>query len=482
MNDKIEIPQRGENKMDKKKEFVRPNLTEETLGGVKLSKKIGSGGFGDVYISPDHNICVKVIFRGAFPAREYYERELESVQCISSCIRKHCGIMKFLGGGTGKFNASMPFVPHYIKKTKDFEMYPKFPVITEHMEYECRDWKKQKSQEFFFYLMMAADNLAKEPEYCPDTLENRCRRGRLEKMSDAEKIQVIGEIIDSLLFLYNLEVRNESNLGIARGKEIFHIAHGDIKPANIFFVNGHAQLGDIGATMRIDPTGLPSIGTLNFMLPRHERKELELRCVGDYFAYSVYSDIYALGKTAEYMMLNGREEDFSSPYSALSMIRDRLCSFHVDLNIRPRNVVNRLKEFKHRFIPEENLFENQSCYGTAASEIMLNTLYEFTRWWSIVDAESENRFRVTNPPSNWGHHSDVLLAERFSWNQNAEIREKVSAMLRDGQSDGRPILIYKLKRPRKLIVLSHSSAPFSPSEEAMRQLQQEIDKYTPDRG
>ena len=479
MNDKIEKPQLEKSETNEKQKFVRPDLTGETLGGIELSKKIGRGGFGDVYISPDHKSCVKVIFRGAFSSPESYERELNAVRCISSCVQRHCGIIKFFGGGSGEFNYREPFSPYYSDRTEDSEMYSKYPVIPGNMEWECQDWKDKKSQEFFFYLMLAADNLAKEPGYCPDTLENRWRLGRLEKMSERTKIRVIGEIIDSLLFLYNLKVENEFLSEFNQEREIFHITHGDLKPANIFFVNGHAQLGDMGATLQINPTELPLIGTPRFMLNEFERCELELKCGNDFFAYSVFSDIYALGKTARYMLQNGYEEDFSDRVSDLSMISDTLCSFHDDPDIRPENVVDKLKDFRHSCFPDKNLFGRQSCYGTPALAIELGNLYEFSRSWQIVEAESENRFLVTNHDFSWKGHADILLAERFPWDNEDEIRAKEPGMLRRGRIAGRPIMIYKLKCPRTLIVLSHRRAAISPSEEALQMLQREIARFNP---
>ena len=172
--------------------FTRPDLTGKTFGGVVLGKRIGGGGFGDVYISPDHKICTKVIFRDEFSSPESYERELNAVRCISTTLRQHCGIPKFLGSGRTNlnFNYAEPFHPCGGIRSEDSEAYEKFPVMPDSEEHDCARWKEEKSQELFYYFMLAADNLAEEPDYRPDTLENRCECGILERMSEDEKIWI----------------------------------------------------------------------------------------------------------------------------------------------------------------------------------------------------------------------------------------------------------------------------------------------------
>ena len=462
--------------------FSRPDLTGETLGGVVLDKKIGSGGFGDVYISPDHKICVKVIFRIAFSSWFSYERELTAVQCISSALKGHCGIVKFFGGG--RMNYLEPFGPFAIDPTPNFDKYKKFFVLTEFMEEDCREWREKhpRDSEFFFYLMLAADNLDKEPDYCPDTLENRCRRGILGKMSADEKIQVVAEIIDSLLFLYRLEVREEPDRfrlcrEPSRRGRIFHIAHGDIKPGNIFFVNGHAQLGDMGASLQIDPEMPPQIGTPMFMPPEFRQEELREKCGDDYFACSVFFDLIALAKTAQYMLLNGDGEEmpgfFEDPGSVLlADIASVLYSF--DSEASPDNVVEKLAGFRRAHLPRANHFRRHSYYGTTAPDIQVEDLHEFGSMWQIVEAESPDRFRVTNKATQWRQYPDILLAERYPAGAEAEIRERESGMLARNENDGLPLLIYQLKKSWKIIVLSHSTAPFTSSEEALRKLRDEI--------
>ena len=474
--------------------FQRPDLTGKTFGGVVLAKKIGGGGFGDVYISPDCKICTKVIFRGAFSSQESYERELNAVRFISSTLREHCGIAKFLGSGRTNlgFNYPEPFHPCGGVHTEDFRMYEKFPVIPDSMEQDCREWKEAQTQgqELFYYFMLAADNLEKAPEYCPDTLANRsvCKvRSRygirtggtiLKRMSEAAKIQVLAEIIDSLLFLYRLEVKNCSNWSRPDRKNIpvktiFHVAHGDIKPGNIFFVNGHAQLGDMGVTLQIDPETQPAIGTSGFMPQGFQKMELEKKCGDNCFAYSVFSDIFALAETARYMMRNGKKDFGPIPFSRLSELVDILASFGPGKSVGPDNVVDRLASFRRDEFPFENRFRHLSHYGTTAPDIPLNDLYEFSRMWQIVNAESPNRFLVENKASQWGRYADILLAERYPAEEETEIRKKEADMLSCNKSDGLPLLIYQLRQTGEIIVLSH---PFTPSEEARRELEDEISR------
>ena len=261
-----------------------------------------------------------------------------------------------------------------------------------------------------------------------------------------------------------------------RLSEILHIAHGDIKPANIFFVNGHAQLGDMGATLQIDPEMPPRIGTPGVMPPEFRQEELREKCGDDYFACSVFFDIIALAKTALYMLQNGDEEEmpaFLGPGSGrLSEIARILYSF--DSMASPRFVVDELERFRMKYFPSENRFQKLSYYGTTAPDIPVEDLHEFSCMWQIVEAESPDRFRVTNKATQWKQYPDILLAERHSAADEEMIREKETYLLRCNINEGLPLLIYHLKKTKRIIVLSHSTAKFTPSEEALRKLRDEI--------
>ena len=94
-----------------------------------------------------------------------------------------------------------------------------------------------------FYTMEIADNISPTPDsdYLPDTLANRINS---EKLSFESILEIFIDIADGIRHLHN------NNLG-----------HGDIKPENIIFINGHPKLADFGTLVTDKNTG-----TAGFML------------------------------------------------------------------------------------------------------------------------------------------------------------------------------------------------------------------------
>ncbi len=126
----------------------------------------------------------------------------------------------------------------------------------------------------FYYVMDAADNLIPEPDYLPDTLENRMKReGRIPP----QKVLEIAK-------------QTEERLRILHQKGFLHR---DIKPGNILFINGEAVPGDIGLL-----TGTPGstlAGTPGFLAPE---------AAAGLRPFAPQDDFYALGKTL-YCALTG---------------------------------------------------------------------------------------------------------------------------------------------------------------------------------
>ena len=432
-----------------KLENNRPDLTGKRLGGVVLHKHIASGGFGDVYISEDFNICVKVLFRESFSDPGLFYREVDAVKFISSCIRDYCGICKFFGGG--QFSLEEPFNPFAGNRSPHSTEYKKFPVVPER-------FRDDKINNVFYYLLMAADNLAEEQgEYIADTLGNRGRYGWLEYLSFDQKAAIIAQLLDSLLFMYQRIAENISDTDDFDENSL-RAAHGDIKPDNIFFVNGNAMLGDIGASMQIDDE-LPScVGTPLFRPAEAESRRLMEKCNGDFFAYAVFCDIFALGKVTAYLLANGDPDGECFEDHPLVEVKNQLLSFHCNNEITPRDVVAKLKYLRNKSFPYSNNFLNQSCYARKAPLVEVADEQTFFSEWQIAEKIKEDVFFVRKSLFSWNGQQDILLAQVWTGEGvEKKIRSKEELSFRKKIREQRPLLIYKIGNTGKYIVLSHSS-------------------------
>ena len=432
----------------------RPDLTGKKLGGVVLHRHIASGGFGDVYISEDFNICVKVLFRQSFSAPELFDREVNDVKFISSCIRGYCGICKFFGGGN--FSLDEPFEPFAGRGVLKSTEYKKFPVVPVRLG-------DDKIADVFYYLLMAADNLSDEPgEYIPDTLGNRGRYGLLASLSLDQKSAIIAQLIDSLLFMYQRIAEHISETDDLDENSL-RAAHGDIKPENIFFVNGNAMLGDIGASMQINDELPSGVGTPFFRPTEVESKLLMEKCNGDFFAYAVFCDIFALGKVTAYLLANGEPDEECWENHPLVEIKNQLLSFHCKEDITSENVVEKLKYLRNRSFPYSNKFLEQSCYARRAPLIEVADAQEFFSCWQITETIKEDVFFVRKPSFVWNGIEDILLARVW---RGTDVEKKIRAgegmSFRKKIREQRPVLIYKIGNTGEYIVLSHSSKKVSP--------------------
>lgn len=444
--------------MEKYLENGRPDLTGKTLGGVVLHKHIGSGSFGDVYISEDFNICVKVLFREAFRSPELYDREVDAVKFISSCIREHCGIMKFFGGG--EFSHGHPFEPYFRAENVDTHFYTRYPAVTVTLG---DDWGGYEGRgNAFYYLQTAADNLLESREdYIADTLGERTRRGLLSIMTIEEKTGAIVQLLDTLLFMY--ERISERIDEYSPDENALCAAHGDIKPDNIMFVNGYAQLGDIGASLQIGDAHYDElIGTPMFMPNEIEMRELAEKCRENSFAFAVFRDIYALGKVAAFLLYDGEPDGEDWEDSELLSAKNDLSSFHCNPRITPENVVDELRRWRNRSFRQPNRFHDQRCCSRKAPLIKLRSMYDFLESWDRIKTLDENRFLVRNISSQWRNMPDILLAKRYEgWQAEEKIRREEMALFEKNSAEERPILIYYIHTPGNyeedfFITLSHS--------------------------
>lgn len=123
-----------------------------------------------------------------------------------------------------------------------------------------------------YYSMEAADSLEAD-SYRPFTLQNRIADGGYLSVADTDRLA----------------------RGIREALEVLHahgMAHRDVKPGNILYVNGVPKLGDIGLVSSHDAVA-GRVGTPGFLPPGLRSRFLEGSLT---LEESQYCDFYALGK------------------------------------------------------------------------------------------------------------------------------------------------------------------------------------------
>ena len=196
--------------------------TGDFLGGYTLLAECGKGAYGSVFLAENiltkHRVALKIISHSG----RNYERELKGL-CQYQSICRRSDLLQI----------------YHVEKTEDY----------------------------LFYTMDAADNYNPEGEYVPDTLTERLKNsGRLAPETVRQMAQ---ELLADLNYLHS------------KG-----LCHRDIKPDNILWINGKAALGDIGLvtdTQNTVPAGTPGFIPAEVL---SGIREFEFR-----------DDFYALGKT-----------------------------------------------------------------------------------------------------------------------------------------------------------------------------------------
>lgn len=125
----------------------------------------------------------------------------------------------------------------------------------------------------FYCVMPPADNMVQWPEYKPDTLAGRIRRNG--RIPPDEVLGIAGDILTTIKALHNAG-----------------LAHCDIKPENILFIEGRPMLSDYSllSDTAEHPASVPlaAVGTIGFVPPEM------MEYPGSYNPMA--SDLYALGK------------------------------------------------------------------------------------------------------------------------------------------------------------------------------------------
>ena len=245
----------------------------DILDGYELLTECGHGAFGSVFLAKNRTLDQKCALKILYKNGRQYEKELEGLKTYQEKCR-HANLMR---------------VDHV-----------------------------GENDECIFYTMDAADNLHPGNDYLPDTLGNRLKeQSRLEP----EKIlTMIRELLDGLNVMHSAG-----------------ILHRDIKPDNIFWVNGHAMLGDIGLISKNLDASMA--GTPGYLSPR----------VWTNRAYTPQDDLYALAMVM-YCALNGNApENYPIPGSmSLSDSAQQVMRIYNEV-LNEKSNIKTVKDFQNLF-------------------------------------------------------------------------------------------------------------------------------------
>lgn len=216
---------------------VRPS---PTIPDHEVLRKIGGGAYGEVWLARGVTgamRAIKVVWREDFEDERTFEREFEGILKFEPISRDHPGLVNILHVGRSPDGVS-----------------------------------------FYYYVMELGDDVSggreiNPVEYEPRTLRDDHPKGDRKRWDTAECIDVGLRLAEALGHLHQ------------NG-----LAHRDVKPSNIIFVNGRAKLADIGLVAARGQRTF--VGTEGFVPPEGPG--------------SAQADIYSLGKVL-YEMATGKD-------------------------------------------------------------------------------------------------------------------------------------------------------------------------------
>ena len=220
------------------KNKVRP---EPTIPDHEVLRKIGGGAYGEVWLARGVTgalRAVKTVWHNDFEDERGFEREFEGILKYEPISRDHPGLVHILHVGRAKV----------------------------------------EDEPFYYYVMELGDDLATGREINPVEYESRTLRSDMKKAEG----NAIG-----------VEECITCGRTLAEALEHLHghgLAHRDVKPSNVIFVDGKAKLADIGlVALRGQQT---FVGTEGFVPPEGPG--------------SAQADVYSLGKVL-YEMATGKD-------------------------------------------------------------------------------------------------------------------------------------------------------------------------------
>lgn len=216
----------------------RPQRTHPSIPDHDVLRKIGGGAYGEVWMARGVTgamRAVKVVYREDFDDERTFEREFEGILKFEPISRDHPGLVNILHVGRS-------------------------PDVTS----------------FYYYVMELGDDVRTGQEINPIEYEARTLRPDGNAGIRLEPSVCI-----------DVGVRLSEALGHLHGCDL---AHRDVKPSNVIFVNGKAKLADIGLVAARDQRTF--VGTEGFVPPEGPG--------------SAQADVYSLGKVL-YEIATGKD-------------------------------------------------------------------------------------------------------------------------------------------------------------------------------
>ena len=188
-------------------------MSKPQIADHEVCALVARGSYGSVWLVRTvlgEYRAAKVLERRRFPSPERYEREWAGLREYEPISRRHTGLVHILQVG------------------------------------RCAD------DQWFYYLMEAADDVTGEGRIAPHSYAPRTLRAEMDRRGrfPVGACVAVGWALAGALASLHGEA----------------LVHRDLKPANVLYVRGTLKLGDIGTVSRHAPAG-PSIGSVGYHPP-----------------------------------------------------------------------------------------------------------------------------------------------------------------------------------------------------------------------
>ncbi len=219
-------------------EMPAPHRSYPSIPDHDVLRKIGGGAYGEVWMARGVTgalRAVKVVYREDFDDERTFEREFEGILKFEPISRDHPGLVNILHVGRSPDGVS-----------------------------------------FYYYVMELGDDVCAGQDINPIEYEARTLRGEGNtsvRLETAVCIDVGARLSEALGHLHERD-----------------LAHRDVKPSNVIFVNDKAKLADIGLVATRDQRTF--VGTEGFVPPEGPG--------------SAQADVYSLGKVL-YEIATGKD-------------------------------------------------------------------------------------------------------------------------------------------------------------------------------
>ena len=305
----------------------------------EVLRKIGGGAYGEVWLARGVTgalRAVKVVWREDFEDERGFEREFEGILKFEPISRDHPGLVNILHVGRSPDGVS-----------------------------------------FYYYVMELGDDVASGQdinpiEYEPRTLRADAKQSASPRLDPATCVDVGLRLAEALDHLHELG-----------------LAHRDVKPSNVIFVNGKAKLADIGLVAARGQRTF--VGTEGFVPPEGPG--------------SAQADVYSLGKVL-YEIATGKDRlDFPELPEDIPLNSERkrwielnriICEVcEPRISKRKITTAGGLAESLRRI--QRGKRRRSSGAGVWATALMLAVFAGWAGWQVVKDSEWYAQ-QVTPPP------------------------------------------------------------------------------------